>query len=196
MFKMWHVKLLNSRTQKFHEPRNHMSHGTSMKFENFRNFEQNLRVVQIPCDFLKSIFLIFLPENLNLYQKVPKIIRKSGILSDFWDHFDPETLRFQTPKFCKIETFVKIDENSRGGAFQCLYSSDWQFSSSQSRNILDLLSNNFRDYSWRQILNVLELFEDICSGPWIFSRFLFVNIHVGKHFYRKQFTNIIQIVDF
>ena len=146
--------------------------------------------------FLEINISNFSSRKSQFISKISEDLRKSRISSDFWDHFDPETLRFQTLKFRKIEIFVKIDENSRGGAFQCLYSSDWQFSSSQSRNILDLLSNNFRDYSWRQILNVLELFEDICSGPWIFSRFLFVNIHVGKHFYRKQFTNIIQIVDF
>ena len=176
MFKMWHVKLLNSRTQKFHEPRNHMSHGTSMKFENFRNFEQNLRIVQIPCDFLKSIFLIFLPENLNLYQKFPKIFRKSGISSDFWDHFDPETLRFQTLKFRKIEIFVKIDENSRGGAFECLYSFRWQFSSSQSRNFSSRFT--FENFS-RLFMNISIIRRHLPLHH--------ANIHVEKHFYHKQF---------
>ena len=99
---MWHVKLLNSRTQKFHEPRNHMSHGTSMKFENFRNFEQNLRVVQIPCDFLKSIFLIFLPENLNLYQKFPKIFENLEFRPIF------ETISTRKHFDFRLENFAKL----------------------------------------------------------------------------------------
>ena len=53
----------------------------------------------------------------------PKISIYIGEISaDFQDDFDAG--KILTRKFWKIEIFEKIDENSRGGAFECLYSFD------------------------------------------------------------------------